>query len=78
MIYYGNVKDGTVTLDPGVELPEGAVVRVVLEPPGESRISSGDDPLFRMVDIAVETGIPDLATNVDQHLYGHPKASNAG
>jgi hypothetical protein len=78
MVYHGKVKDGTVVLDPGVELPEGAVVRVELAPAGESPASSGDDPLSRMVDLAVHTGIPDLATNVDHYLYGHPKASDAG
>jgi hypothetical protein len=30
-----------------------------------------------MMDLAVETGVPDLATNVDHYLYGHPKAGNA-
>ena len=78
MVYHGKVKDGTVVLDPGVELPEGAEVRVVLEPAGESQPSSGDDPLSRMAELAVETGIPDLATNVDHYLYGHPKAGDAG
>ena len=32
MVYHGKVKDGTVVLDPGVELPEGAAVQVVVEP----------------------------------------------
>jgi hypothetical protein len=35
------------------------------------------DPLLRMLDLAVETGIPDLATNVDFYLYGHPKATES-
>jgi hypothetical protein len=38
-----------------------------------------DDPLYRMTDFAVETGLPsDLATNIDHYLYGHPKADDAG
>jgi hypothetical protein len=78
MVYHDRVKDGTVVIDPGVELPEGAVVRVELELAGESQASSGHDPLSRMADLAVETGFPDLATNVDHYLYGHPKASDAG
>ena len=78
MVYHGKVKNGTVVLDPGVELPEGAAVRVVVEPAAESQASSGNDPLSRMADLAVETGIPDLATNVDHYLYGHPKAGDAG
>jgi hypothetical protein len=31
-----------------------------------------------MTDLAVETGILDLATNIDHYLYTHPKASDAG
>ncbi|HZF13452.1 MAG TPA: hypothetical protein VFE33_32060 [Thermoanaerobaculia bacterium] len=76
MVYHGRVKDGTVVLDPGVELPDGAIVRVEVDLPGESQ--SRKDPLYRMTDFAVETGIPDLATNVDHYLYGHPKASDGG
>jgi hypothetical protein len=79
MVYHGRVKNGAIVLNPAVELPDGAAVRVELEPPaGESQVSSGDDPLSRMTDLAVETGIPDLATNVDHYLYGHPKTSDAG
>jgi hypothetical protein len=78
MVYHGRVKNGTVVLDPGVKLPEGAVVRVELELAGEARASSGDDPLSRIAYLAVEAGIPDLATNVDHYLYGHPRASDAG
>ena len=78
MVYHGRVKDGTVVLDPGVRLPEGAVVRVELDLAGEASATSGDEPLSKMADLAVDTGIPDLATNVDHYLYGHPKASDAG
>jgi hypothetical protein len=78
MVYHGRVKDGTIVLDPGVELPDGAEVRVEIEPTRETQASSGTDPLARMLDLAVETGIPDLATNIDHYLYAHPKASDAG
>jgi hypothetical protein len=78
MVYHGRVKDGTIVLDPAVELPDGAEVRVELEPTSDAPASSGTDPLVRMIDLAVETGIPDLATNVDHYLYAHPKASDAG
>jgi hypothetical protein len=78
MVFHGRVKDGTVVLDPGVELPEGAAVLVELELTGGPEAREGDDPLSRMADLAVETGIPDLATNVDHYLYGHPKTSDAG
>jgi hypothetical protein len=78
MVYHGRVKNGTILLEPGIELPDGAAVRVELELSGESPAGTGDDPLLKMVDLAVETGIPDLATNVDHYLYAHPKASDAG
>jgi hypothetical protein len=74
--YQGKVENGAIILDPGVELPEGAQVRIELIE--SSRHNSGSDPLFRMTDLAVDTGIPDLATNIDHYLYGHPKQSDAG
>jgi hypothetical protein len=45
---------------------------------GESPAGPGADPLLKMVELAVETGIPDLATNVDRYLYAYPKASDGG
>ena len=74
MTYRGRVKGGAIVLDSEVELPEGAVVRIELEPNGEERRT---DPLFRMTELAVDTGVRDLATNIDHYLYGHPKASDA-
>ena len=78
MTYRGKVRQGTIVLDPGVELPDGAVVRVEIELTGEATSPSDDDPLYKMADLALETGIPDLATNVDHYLYGHPKAGDGG
>lgn len=78
MIYWGRVKDGEVILEPGTELPEGARVRIELEPAEALPKGLADDPLWRMADLAVDTGIRDLATNIDHYLYGHPKASDAG
>lgn len=75
MTYRGQVKGGEIILEPGVELPEGAVVRIELELTETER---GDqDPLFEMATLAVETGARDLATNIDHYLYGHPKQSDA-
>jgi len=78
MVYHGRVKDGTIVLDARVELPDGAEVRVEVEPARVSQTRSGADPLARMTDLAVKTGIPDLATNIDHYLYAHPRASDAG
>lgn len=69
MTYRGKVKDGIIELESGVELPEGAAVRIELEP---------KDSLSEMPKLAVETGIKDLATNTGHYLYGHPKVSGSG
>ncbi len=78
MTYRGRVENGAIVVEPGVELPEGAQVRIEVDIPEPFRPESARDPLFRMTDLAVDTGIPDLATNVDHYLYGHPKQNGAG
>ena len=77
MVYRGKVKDGIIVLEPGTELPDGAEVRIEVELVGVPSERPGD-PLLRMSDLAVETGIRDLATNIDHYLYGDPKADDAG
>lgn len=72
MTYRGQVRGGEIILEPGVELPEGAVVRIELELTETGR--GEQDPLFEMTTLAVETGSRDLATNIDHYLYGHPQA----
>ena len=78
MVYRGRVKNGEIVLDPGVELPDGAEVRIELESAGQPASRLERDPLFQMGDLAVETGLPDLATNIDHYLYGHPKVEDDG
>jgi len=66
MTYRGKVKGGIIVPEQGTK------------PPGEgSTPDSVDDPLFEMTSLAVDTGIPDLATNIDHYLYSHPKAGDA-
>lgn len=77
MVYRGRVKNGEIVLDPGVRLPDGAEVRIELAPIERPEGQRGRDPLFQMADLAVETGISDLATNIDHYLYGHPKVGDA-
>jgi hypothetical protein len=74
--YQGKVEKGLIVLEPGVQLPEGARVRIELEPVEAPTNGQQDDPLLRMKDLAVETGIPDLAANVDHYLYHHPKVTD--
>ncbi|MEK7685780.1 MAG: hypothetical protein AAB466_10190 [Verrucomicrobiota bacterium] len=82
MCYRGTVKNGVVVLEPGAELPEGTSVRVEAEPkPTAStaalvKVAPEDDPLWSIPDLAVDTGISDLAVNLDHYLYGHPKVKD--
>jgi hypothetical protein len=78
VVYRGTVKGKVVVLEPGAELPEGTRVHVQTEALGDSGSLPGSNDLFRMGELAVETGIPDLASNADHYLYGHPKVKNAG
>ena len=75
MTYRGRVERGAIVLESGVKLPEGSTVRIELEPSNSPRYEETADPLYRMTELAVDTGITDLATNIDHYLYGHPKAS---
>lgn len=78
MVYQGIIQNGMLLLDDGVQLPEGAPVRVELlnqDTPQAAR-SPKDDILFRMGEYAVDTGIPDLAVNINHYLYGHPKVTD--
>jgi hypothetical protein len=77
MTYRGRVKDGTIVLDSGSRLPEGSIVRIELESGEPWTRKAAADPLFRITALAAETGISDLATNIDHYLYGHPKAGDA-
>lgn len=91
MIYRGRIRDGVVVFDErGAPIPEGTAVKV--EPmPDRADIGTGLpdlsteaggiealDPLFTMGELAVETGVPDLSTNIDHYLYGHPKVEDDG
>jgi hypothetical protein len=75
MVYQGCVHNGMVVINGDIRLPEGLVVTVeVADVPTNS---PQDDSIYRLCELAVPTGIPDLAMNIDHHLYGHPKASDA-
>ena len=78
MVYQGTVQNGVIVFEPGVQLPEGAPVRVELvnEQPLDQALSPEEDALMRMSELAVDTGIPDLAVNIDHYLYGHPKVTD--
>jgi hypothetical protein len=67
MVYHGCIRNGVVVLEGDVRLAEGTAVTV----------ETSEDPIYRLSELAVPTGVPDLATNVDHYLYGHPKADDA-
>lgn len=82
MVYQGTVQNGVVVFANGVRLPEGAPVKVELLPqPTDIKATKIDksqlDPVWRMGERAVDTGIPDLSVNIDHYLYGHPKVKEA-
>jgi hypothetical protein len=78
MVYQGTVQNGMIVFPVGVQLPEGASVNVEVLTTSvlPTELSSADDALLRMGELAIETGIPDLALNIDHYLYGHPKVTN--
>ena len=81
MVYQGTIQNGVVVLANGVHLPEGAAVKIELAPQSTENETAGIDksqldPVFRMGELAVDTGIPDLAVNIDHYLYGHPKVTD--
>ena len=49
-----------------VGLAEGERVKITV-------VERAADPAADFSDIAVDMGIPDLATNIDHYLYGLPK-----
>jgi hypothetical protein len=66
-----------VVFEHRLPLPEGALVRVVPEAEPGPGTATAIDPLFRMGELAAPTDIPDLASEADHHLYGHPRVTNA-
>jgi len=79
MTYQGIVRNGFVRLEPPADLPDGTLVKVEpIQPPQTREAPAGELPaLFRMGRTAAKTGMPDLATNLDHYLYGHPKVCDA-
>jgi hypothetical protein len=79
MDYQGTVHNGVVIFNGEPPLPDGAVVRVIpiTTPPQQSAASEKPDPLFSMTELAVQTGLTDLAANADLYLNERPSTDNA-
>jgi hypothetical protein len=78
MTFRGTVKGNVVVLETGAHLPDGVQVQVETQASSVNSTLTGETDPFQMGDLAAETGIPDLATNANHYLYGHPKISHAG
>ena len=78
MTFRGTVHNGKVILDQGATLPEGTRVEVVPSARVRSkakRATPKEDPVYRLSELAVDTGISDLAEQHDHYVYGTPKTS---
>jgi len=74
MSFTAVVENGTIKLPPGVELADGAKVRVEPLPhAGESAAGSCFAEEFREFIGCVSQGPEDAADNLDHYLYGTPK-----
>ena len=64
------VKDGSIRLPPGVDLPDGAEVRLTI-PDSPSQASFAERYAAY---IGIADDLPsDLAANLDHYVHGHPK-----
>lgn len=75
MTYRGRVQNGVVVIEGGAVLPEGTMVTIVA--PAVSPGTGGTESVYNLGDLAIATGVSDLAQNIDHYLYGHPKVSDA-
>jgi hypothetical protein len=78
MVLIGHIKNGAITLDNPISLPEGAAVEVhVMSAPPAPRVvaDEGSSLLERLRPIVgqVEDLPADASLNIDHYLYGHPK-----
>ncbi len=58
-----------------VKINEGERVRITVEITKVEKNQRKKDPAEAILDLSVDTGIPDLAINIDHYLYGLPKQS---
>lgn len=64
------VKDGTIRLPPGVELPDGAEVRLTI--PDVASQASFAERYAGYIGVLDDLP-PDLAANLDHYVHGHRK-----
>ena len=62
-------ENGFLRLLQPIDLQEGERVKLTVA----KTYTDADDPAANLPDIAIDLGVPDLATNIDHYLYGLPK-----
>jgi len=74
MVYFGKIQNGKIVPESELRLPEGARVRIEpVTPSGPDGGGDPSDPVYRLGDDAVETGIADFSGEHDHYIYGTPK-----
>lgn len=66
---------GGGVLEGGAQLPKATPAKA--ERVDVQKPAGADDRLYRLGELAVATGVPDLALNIDHYLYGHPRVDDA-
>jgi hypothetical protein len=83
--YRGKVENGKVVFDGLVSpLPNGTPVDITprglptQSPDDRANGKGGVDPIYRIGDDAVDTGVADGSIEHDHYIYGSPKRSHKG
>ena len=71
MTYRGHVRNGQITLNESIRLPEGAEVNIEVVKNGEQQPTVWNE-LLKLAG-TVDGLPPDMAENHDHYLYGTPK-----
>lgn len=71
MVYHGHIKGGNIIVDEPIALPDGARVKIELEPADEAGPSWLE--VFRDFIGKAEGLPPDLAKNHDHYIHGTRK-----
>ena len=73
--YLGEVQQGAIVLDPPVVLPEGAKVRVIVEPTEDGRDVQRPTLYERLhhLDGVIDDLPADFAAQHDHYIHGTPK-----
>jgi hypothetical protein len=66
----GIVKGGAVVLEEPLPLPDGTTVFIVPEEEEKTEPELDADPFLRVDEWAVQTGVPNLASDFERLLYG--------